>query len=152
MMNLTQQSGDQHENGLLSGTDESQLSAWIAAYPTASRLLAALDCPSVFDLVVGKSQWAVLGRDALSHWIQLGRPEVSWQDAVEWECVQLFCKRLSIPLPSRVQSFTPHSSTEPSKNHNERHPNTHVWELVPIEYGNSGSGGTPFCHANGTVA
>jgi hypothetical protein len=85
-------------------TPPSSLSEWIAVYPTASKLLAELECPFFLDLVAGTSQWRTLCQQSLDHWKQLGRPEVSWRDAVEWECVRLFCKRLAIPIPSQVQS------------------------------------------------
>jgi hypothetical protein len=93
---------DENANARLD-TGEFPLSAWTAAYPTATALLRELECPSFLDLVAGTSQWRSLCQDALAHWKELGHPEVSWQDAVEWECVQLFCKRLSIVLPNQVQ-------------------------------------------------
>ena len=96
-------SEDPHEN-VRAGTEEFRLSKWTAAYPTAAALLAELECPTFLGLEAGTSPWRSLCQDALVHWIELGRPEVSWQDAVEWECVQLFCKRLSISLPNQVRS------------------------------------------------
>jgi len=74
------------------GTDEFALSEWTAAYPTASALLRELECPEFFRLAAKTTQWKSLCRNALNHWIALGRPEVSWRDAVEWECVQQFYK------------------------------------------------------------
>src|ERR1051325_8035799 len=52
-------------------------------------------------------------------------------------------------IPAQAPSETIISGTHARsslKNHNNRHPNTNIMGLVPIEYGNSGSGGTPFCH------
>src|SRR6266446_8480117 len=80
-------SEDPNEN-VRRGTAEFPLSKWTAAYPTAAALLAELECPAFLDLVAGTSPWRSLCQDALVHWKELGRPEVSWQDAAEWECVQ----------------------------------------------------------------
>ena len=88
---LTKVEGDSEVD--LAGTPKSQLEQWTAAYPTASALLRELECPEFLHLVAGTTQWKSVCRSALDHWIALGRPEVSWRDAVEWECVRLWRTR-----------------------------------------------------------
>ena len=95
---------ESNENSRPPSTPEFPLSGWTVAYPTASALLSELECPVFLDLVVGTSQWRSLCQDALCHWKELDRPEVSWQDVAEWECVRLFCRRLAISLPNQIQS------------------------------------------------
>lgn len=79
-----------------------RLCEWFRLYPEATALLHELECPEFFHHVVEKTLWAGVCRDSLSHWIKLGRPEVSWRDVGAWEQIRQFCKTLPTVLQSHL--------------------------------------------------